>query len=147
MRLTENFTLREFRCGDGCGVEREYIDELHETAEMCQRARDAIGWPLIVRTGIRCEAYNSKCGGAKRSQHLPSQGARAADLVLAEGEGKPTIEEFWRVLHANRKHIGFNGAGYYKRPESDPRPSFIHIDRRPGRYAEWGKNRPAKGVA
>jgi len=144
MRLTKNFALREFRCGCGCGIEREHIRDLQETAEMCQRARDAIGWPLIVRTGIRCEDYNRQCGGAKRSQHLPSQSARAADLVLAEGDGKPTIEEFWRVLHANREHIGFNGAGYYKRPPSDGRPSFVHIDRRGGRYAEWGKNRPTK---
>ncbi len=143
MRFTENFSLREFRCRCGCGIEREHVEDLRETAEMCQRARDLIGWPLIVRTGVRCDEYNRQCGGAKRSQHLPSQGARAADLVLMDGEGKPTLEEFWVILQANRDAIGFNGAGYYKRPPSDPRPSFIHIDRRPGRYAEWGNGRPA----
>lgn len=142
MRLTKNFTLREFRCGCGCGIEREYVDELRETAELCQRVRDAIAWPLIVRTGIRCEKYNRQCGGAKRSQHLPSQGARAADLVLSEGAGKPTIREFWRVIRPRVDELGIRGIGYYKRKDGDRRPHFLHVDHRNGRFAQWGSNRP-----
>jgi len=79
MKLTENFSLSEFRCRDGSDVPEEMMDHVKELAENLQVLRDFIQRPIIVISGYRSPKYNRKIGGARRSQHML---AKAADIVV-----------------------------------------------------------------
>ena len=79
MKLTENFSLWEFRCRDGTDVPEEYMGNVQELAENLQVLRDYIGKPITVISGYRSPKYNRKIGGARRSQHMT---AKAGDLIV-----------------------------------------------------------------
>ena len=81
MKLTENFSLHEFRCRDGSDVPEEYMDNVRELAENLQILRDYIQKPITFISGYRSLAYNKKIGGARRSQHLL---AKAGDLIVKD---------------------------------------------------------------
>ena len=79
MKLTENFSLHEFRCRDGSDVPEEYMDNVKELAENLQVLRNYIQKPINVISGYRSPSYNKKIDGARRSQHLL---AKAGDLIV-----------------------------------------------------------------
>lgn len=131
MKLTENFSLREFACP--CGCDRHEQPEIVESLRrLCERRlqpiRDALGVSLRVHSGVRCEAYNRKCGGARRSQHLSGV---AADLVPAGGDVAAVGREARRIM-AER---GSGGVCEYHRTQ---RVSFCHVD---DRRTRWDGNR------
>ena len=80
MKLTDNFSLREFRCRDGSDVPEEYMDHVQELAENLQVLREHIQRPIIVISGYRSPTYNKKIKGARRSQHML---AKAADIIIS----------------------------------------------------------------
>ena len=65
-------------------------------------ARDALGAPVIVNSGYRCESLNRAVGGVARSYHLAG---RAADLTTGSADGNrrlfailkslPHVELIW----------------------------------------------------
>jgi len=131
MTLTENFTLSEFACGCGCkGHERpEIVDALRRLCERrLQPLRDRLGVALRIHTGYRCKAYNDRCGGAKRSQHLYG---KAADLIPADGN----VERIGDEARAIIADLRSGGVKVYRRQK---RVSFTHVDDRAGR---WDGNR------
>ena len=79
MKLTNNFSLWEFKCRDGTEVPDEYMENVKELAENLQVLRDYIQKPIIVISGYRSPTYNRKIKGARRSQHLF---AKAGDLIV-----------------------------------------------------------------
>ena len=79
MKLTENFSLWEFKCRDGTVVPEEYMDNVQELADNLQVLREHIGKPITVISGYRSPKYNRKIGGARRSQHLF---ASAGDIIV-----------------------------------------------------------------
>ena len=79
MKLTENFSLWEFKCRDGTEVPDELKDNVQELAENLQVLREHIQKPITVISGYRSPEYNKKIGGAKRSQHML---AKAGDLIV-----------------------------------------------------------------
>jgi len=80
MKLTDNFSLREFRCRDGSDVPEEYMDHVQELAENLQVLREHIQRPIVVISGYRSPTYNKKIKGARRSQHML---AKAADIIVS----------------------------------------------------------------
>ena len=70
---TKNFAVKEFAC-KCCG--KNIIDQ--RVINMCQVIRDAIGYPIRVSSGTRCEKHNAEVGGEKNSNHVKGL---AADLV------------------------------------------------------------------
>ena len=55
---TKNFKVSEFTCKCGCSfnaIEQRVID-------MCQTIRDALGVPVRVSSGCRCEKHNKAIG-------------------------------------------------------------------------------------
>ena len=60
MKLTENFSLHEFKCRDGSVVPEELMDNVKELAENLQVLRDFIGKPITVISGYRSPSYNKK---------------------------------------------------------------------------------------
>ncbi len=105
--LSRNFSRSEFACKDRCG--RDYPTEA--LIALLQRARDDVGKPLKVVSGIRCRPHNQMVGGSRQSQHIHG---RAADVVA----GYATVS-MW---------ASYGAVGIGVR-----RGHVVHVDVRPGR--------------
>lgn len=110
-------------------------DRAVELAALFEAVRALLGdKPIVILSGYRTQAYNSKLeGAALKSQHV--QG-RALDI------SHPTLaprEVYTRILSAQRRGElpTLGGLGLYR--------TFVHMDTRPkfnGRLARW----PGGGV-
>jgi Uncharacterized protein conserved in bacteria len=116
-QLSEHFNEDEFRCKccgrlpEG-GMDSELIDKL-------ELLRTAVGKPLYILSGYRCEKHNTDVGGAPRSQHLLG---KAADVAAA----RIGVDTLARAA----ERAGFRGIGRYRKQ------GFVHVDVRPGK-ARW----------
>ena len=109
--LSEHFSRREFVCRCGCGTNKVQP----RLVQVLQAIRDHFDLPVIVQSGTRCRAHNTRVGGAKASQHLLG---KAADIRI-DGISPPEIARFAATLLA--------GSGGIK-----PYPTFCHVDVRAG---------------
>lgn len=119
---TKNFKVSEFSCHCGCGhnvIEQRVID-------MCQTIRDALGVPVRVNSGCRCEKNNAKVGGVKNSKHI--QG-KAADLSCSLGAAK--MFETVKRLHSEGRLPELDYCILYRRK------NIIHIDCGGKRKSLW----------
>ena len=91
---TKNFKVSEFACHCGCGF--NIIDQ--RVINMAQTIRDALGVPVKVNSGCRCEKHNAKVGGVKGSKHTKGL---AADLSCSKGSN--IMFETVKNLHAEGK--------------------------------------------
>ena len=91
---TEHFKVREFTCKCGCG--KDNIDQ--RVIDMAETIRLALGVPVRVNSGCRCETKNKAVGGVKSSKHLKGL---AADLSCGLGSAK--MFETVKKLHAEGK--------------------------------------------
>ena len=114
IRLSKNFKVHEIACKDGSG---ELLFD-YELINKLQRLRDTLGKPIIVCSAYRTPAYNKKCGGAPKSQHLLG---KAADIKIA---GMHPLD----VAFVAQK-MGFTGIGVYTHDGN----YFTHVDVRQGR--------------
>lgn len=103
------FRQREFLCAC-CGVERMALDFMRKLDDL----RDALGFPLLVTSGWRCQAHNSKIGGSLYGPH--TQG-RAADILIE-------LEPAYRLV-SNALRMGFTGIGMYQKGTG---PRYVHLD-------------------
>ena len=108
---TKNFKVSEFACKCGCG--HNPIDQ--RVINMCQTIRDALGVPVRVNSGCRCEKHNAKVGGVKGSKHITG---KAADLSCSLGAVK--MFETVKKLQAEGKLPDLDYCKLYR--------SWIHID-------------------
>ena len=123
MKLTENFSLREFKCRDGSNVPPEYMDNVLLLAQNLQVLREEVGKPVRVISGYRSPKYNRKIKGAKRSQHML---AKAADIKIS-GMTPQEIKDLIEKLIKDKK-MKKGGVGLYR--------TFVHYDTR-GWNARW----------
>ena len=123
MKLTENFSLHEFRCRDGSDVPEEFMDNVRLLAKNLQVLRDHIGKPIRIISGYRSPSYNKKIGGARRSQHMT---AKAADIKVSGMHPDDVREAILCLIKEGKMHIG--GVGRYR--------TFTHYDVR-GWNARW----------
>ena len=117
---TKNFKVSEFACKCGCG--HNPIDQ--RVINMCQTIRDALGVPVRVNSGCRCEKHNAKVGGVKGSKHITG---KAADLSCSKG-AKVMFDTVKR-LHAEGKLPDLDFCKLYR--------SWIHIDCGGKRNNRW----------
>lgn len=74
--MTKNFSKAEFACKCGCG-----LDNINpRLVQVLQAIRDHFDKPVHVTSGLRCPKYNSKVGGARKSQHMLGT---ASDIQIA----------------------------------------------------------------
>ena len=121
--LTQNFSLREFRCKDGTDVPEELMESVQLLAENLQKLRDRLDVPITVISGYRSPEYNKRCGGVLRSQHLL---ATAADIKVRNHSPADVQGIVISMIKSGELHQG--GVGVY--------PSFLHYAVR-GRAARW----------
>ena len=122
-RLTDNFSLSEFRCKDGTDVPDSLMEHVFLLAENLQILREEVGKPIRVISGYRTPAYNRRIKGAPKSQHML---AKAADIKISGMTPTEVKEVIVKLIKSGRMKSG--GVGLYK--------TFTHYDVR-GRNARW----------
>ena len=114
--LSKNLSRSEFECN--CG-KCDYDTVDYELVGVIQDVRDHFGKSVAINSGNRCESYNAKIGGAKRSYHPRG---RAADIVVKDVSAKE-VHPYLLSKYSNQY-----GIGCYN--------SFTHIDTRTN-FARW----------
>lgn len=81
MKLSKNFTLKEFECKCGCEMPEDVLNNVQKLAYHLQRLRDKFNKPIKINSAYRCESHNKSIGGSKKSQHKLGF---AADIVVKD---------------------------------------------------------------
>lgn len=115
LALSKNFRVREFACRDGSDA----VLVAAGLVDLLQRIRDHFDRPVVIHSGYRTAAYNTKVGGASRSQHLYG---RAADISI-DGVTPLEIAQYAEALLPKS-----GGIGLYR--------TFAHVDVRASR-SRW----------
>lgn len=124
MNLTANFKLEEFACKDGTAVPADMLANVQDLANNLQVLREALGLPITIMSGYRTPAYNQKCGGEPKSQHMQ---AKAADIIVKGMKPKEVCERVKFLISTGKMKQG--GVGLYD--------GWVHYDVR-GFQARWG---------
>ncbi len=125
MKLTDNFSLDEFKSKDGSAFPAEVVKNLGVLAEQLQALRDEIKKPITVLSGYRSPAHNLKVGGAKESFHVKGM---AGDLQVEGMKPSELAEVIEKLIKEGKMKQG--GLGVY--------PTFCHYDFR-GKRIRWKK--------
>lgn len=112
LKLSKNFTVREFACSDGSDT--VLIDT--RLVELLQKIRDHFGTSVRITSGYRTKIYNAKIGGVANSYHVNGM---AADIVV-QGISPKRVAQYAETLDCG-------GVGWYERKK------FVHIDTRKNR--------------
>ena len=123
MRLTKNFTQREFRSKDGAKMPLDVLDNIKELACNLQVLRDFLGESIKVNSGYRSEAHNKAVGGVKTSQHVLG---KASDICVKDIEADDLYLIIESLIEQGEMQEG--GLGVYD--------TFVHYDIR-GKRARW----------
>jgi len=123
MRLTKNFTRREFKSRDGAQMPEDVLTNIKELASNLQVLRDFLGEPIRINSAYRSPAHNKAIGGVKNSQHVLG---RAADIKVKDIETKDLYLIIDSLILDGKMKDG--GLGLYD--------TFVHYDIR-GSKARW----------
>lgn len=130
VRLSKNFSAREFRCGlgSGCACTETVIDP--KLAALLQNLRDHFQAEITVTSGYRCPEYNRRVGGAEGSRHTRGQ---AADITI---RGVPPVR-----AAQTAERMGVQGIGLY---ETGADGYFVHLDTRQNRSFWYGREQAVR---
>jgi len=124
MKITDNFSRKEFDCKDGTNVPKELLDNLKLLCNNLEVLRNELKAPVsITGSGYRTESHNKKVKGVKNSQHLY---AKAADINAKGYTPKEVFDTIEKLIGLGKMKQG--GLGLYK--------TFVHYDVR-GTKARW----------
>jgi len=123
MKITENFSLKEFQCKSGADTPLEVLNNIKILADQLQILRSHLNKPIIITSGYRSPAHNKKVGGAKASKHILGM---AADFKVKGMTPKEVIEVIEQLISEGKMLQG--GIGVY--------PTWVHYDFR-GNKARW----------
>lgn len=117
VKLSKNFKVKEFACGDGSDV----VFVAPKLVEILQQVRIHYNRGVTILSGYRTPSHNKKVGGAEFSQHMYGT---AADISI-KGIKPATVAAYVRSLMPN-----YGGVGVYVKQ------NFVHVDVREKR-ADW----------
>lgn len=114
-KITSNFIVKEFACGDG--TDKILIDT--ETVNWIQAIRNLTKAAINITSGYRTTTYNKQVGGVTGSYHT-------------KGMACDTYSSKYSPLMLARAYelVGARGIGYYSIQR------FVHVDSRPSAY-KW----------
>ena len=124
VRISANFSVKEFRCKDGS--DRIIVDTKF-VKEYLQRIREHFKAPVTINSAYRTEKYNKKVGGAANSYHVKG---RAFDIVV-KGVSPSEVAKY-------AYEIGIPGIIQYN--------TFVHVDSRSSTYYAINNNGNSKVV-
>ena len=116
-KLSSNFRVREFACGDGSDA----VFVAPRLVMVLQSIRSHFGKPVTIHSGYRTPPYNTKVGGVEDSQHTYGT---AADISI-NGVSVADVAAYARSIMPD-----WGGVGIYKSQ------GFVHVDVRETR-ADW----------
>ena len=121
MQLTEHFTLDEFtrstigeRAKINNFVPAPLMPNIKLTASKLECVRKVLGFPIIITSGYRCPALNTRVGGASTSAHTKGL---AVDFHSSYGTPKEICQrlidagvQFDKLIQEHNQwvHIGFS---------------------------------------
>lgn len=132
--VSAHYTWAEFEPHDGTGIPLEaqpHIRRLCDTVLEPLRAR--WGGPIVIVSGYRSLAWNTRVGGAQASRHMVGDAADFRPVDLPRIGGLKSLVELMLIEH-ELPEVG--GCGVYH--------SWIHLDCRPrhdGHIARWSGDR------
>ncbi len=107
VKLSANFKVAEFACHDGSDT----VLVSDELVVLLQKIRDHFGKPVTINSAYRTQVWNTKQGGAPKSQHLLG---KAADITIS-GVSPLAVAQYAEFLQSKA-----GGIGVYQ--------SFTHVD-------------------
>lgn len=128
MRLTRNFSSKEFDCADGAPYPKKWLkSRLKPLCLALEKIRALTDKPLTIHSGFRTAKYNRKVGGKPSSKHLTGQGC---DFSLSDMTIPDLYKAVEKLIQDDIIHEG--GLGFY--------PAHCHYDIR-GKKARWRINK------
>lgn len=116
IKLSENFSVKEFACKDGSDTIKIDLDLI----PLIQRFRNYVETGVYFNSAYRTPSYNKKVGGATNSYHVKGQ---ALDIPFLNSYKYLTSRE---KMCAFFNTLGVKGIIIY--------PTFIHVDTRTSKY-------------
>ena len=134
--ITMHFTIEEMYASDTAkrlGIDnkpttQKMINLVYLCAFVLEPLRVAMGEPIRVSSGYRCEKLNKAVGGVYNSQHLKGQ---AADLCI-DGD----IEKGRRWFNYIKDHLPFDQLIWEHNPKTGS--YWVHVS---FVFPDFGKNR------
>ena len=134
--ITMHFTIEELyasKTAKDKGINnmpsvREMVNLVYLAAYVLEPLRKAMGEPIKIGSGFRCQQLNKAVGGVSNSQHLTGQ---AADLCI-DGD-IPKGRKWFEYI---RKHLPFDQLIWEKNPKTGS--CWVHVS---FVYPDFGKNR------
>lgn len=123
MKITKNFSKREFDSKDGARMPDDVYDNIIGVAINLQVLRDTLNAPIIINSGYRSPQHNKEVGGVPNSQHVKGM---AADIKSSHYTSKEISEVIEKLIAEGSMEEG--GIGIYN--------TFVHYDTR-GYKARW----------
>lgn len=123
MKLTENFSKKEFDSKDGSAMPPLVLENIKKVAQNLQVLRDYLGASIKINSGYRSPSHNAKVGGVKNSQHVLGI---AADISVVGKTPKQVADAIIKLQKEGKMAKG--GVGLYN--------TFVHFDVR-GVNARW----------
>ena len=109
-KLSEHFLLSEFlnlaKYPENIPTVQQIANMIYGCRNLLEPARQAIGCPIIINSGFRCEAVNRRVGGVAGSQHL--QGC-AADIRPRDPAQFWQLVEFLKICEYTDQLLTGNG--------------------------------------
>ena len=106
VKLSTNFTVKEFACKDGSDI----VFIAPDLVNILQKIRTHFGKAVTINSAYRTPTYNKKVGGATNSQHVYGT---AADIVVSGVSPKKVAAYVETILPKG-------GIGIYS--------TFTHVD-------------------
>lgn len=116
IKLSENFSVKEFACKDGSDTIKIDLDLI----PLIQRFRNYVETGVYFNSAYRTPSYNKKVGGATNSYHVKGQ---ALDIPFLNSYKYLTSRD---KMCAFFNTLGVKGIIIY--------PTFIHVDTRTSKY-------------
>ncbi len=123
MKLTKNFSKKEFDCKDGSEMSEDVFKNVKELANNLQVLRDYLNKSVRLTNAYRSLSHNRKIGSKDTSQHVKG---KAADIQI-NGLAPEKVAYWVKFLIAEGK-MKEGGVGIYS--------TFVHYDIR-GTKARW----------
>ena len=135
-KITMHFTIEELYASDTAkkkGIDnkpavQQLINLVYLAAYVLEPLRVAMGEPIPISSGYRCQKLNEAVGGVRNSQHMTGQ---AADLSIGGDRAKG--RKWFEYI---KNHLPFDQLIWEKNPRTGT--EWVHVS---FVYPDFGRNR------